>query len=157
MTDEDQLRLAISLSLNGLSPLDAPSSSTASSSSTPAIHPPKALSQQEQLAEIRKQRALHYAKYQVEQAVTASSQVDRSSEARKQQGHGQDKKRAYKSESEDEDIVFTGMTKRAKDLVDEVRRSSLVFATRSDLPFLRPNLTHRPLVLPPPPLPASHL
>jgi len=92
MTEEEELQFALALSLNGEQNRPQPeASSSRSRSPSPVIPqqtlrpelPNRTMSLQEQLAEVRRQRARHYQDHQVDTAIEATRTVDRKQEAEK--------------------------------------------------------------------------
>lgn len=115
MTEEEELQFALALSLNSEQP--RPSTSRSPSPIIPQQTlrpelPSRAMSIQDQLAEVRRQRARHYQDHQVDQAVEATKSVPRTGDtnagiSKTAAGAGSGKKRALE-ETEDVKTTMNG-------------------------------------------------
>jgi hypothetical protein len=109
MTEEEELQFALALSLNSEQP--RPSTSRSPSPIIPQQTlrpelPSRTMSIQDQLAEVRRQRARHYQDHQVDQAVEATKGVPRMGDtkaglSKTAAGAGSSKKRALEETGDD--------------------------------------------------------
>ena len=121
MTEEEELQFALALSLNSEQP--RPSTSRSPSPIIPQQTlrpelPSRTMSIQDQLAEVRRQRARHYQDHQVDQAVEATKGVLRTGDTKAGKGNtaagaGSGKKRALE---ETDDV---GITTNGRSIMDE--------------------------------------